>query len=78
MIFINEDLNCFFKSFNFYITFNILLIVIINAISLIKRNFALIKFNKIKIDSIKAIEIDNLLKSVEINNNDKRFENSFD
>ena len=49
---------------------------IVNAISSIKRNFVLIN-NKIKIDSIKIIEIENLLKNVEIGNNDKRFKDSF-
>ena len=49
---------------------------IVNAISSIKRNFVLIN-NKIKIDSIKIIEIENLLKNVEIDNNDKRFKDSF-
>ena len=78
MIFTNKDLNCFFKSFNLYITFNISLIIIINVISLIKRNFVLIEFDKIKIDSIRTIEVDNLLKNIEIDNNDKRFKNSFD
>ena len=71
MIFINKDLNYFFKSFNFCIAFNMLLIAIINAISLIKRNFILIEFNKIKINSMKTIKINNLLKSVEIDNNNK-------
>ena len=52
------------------------LIIIINAISLIKRNFVLIN-NKIKIDSIKIIKIENLLKNVEIDNNNKRFKDSF-
>ena len=78
VIFINEDLNCFCKLFNFYITFNMLLIAIINAISSIKRNFVLIEFNKIKIDLMKIIKIDDLLKNIEIDNNDKRFEDSFD
>ena len=77
MIFTNENLNCFYKSFNFYITFNIFLIAIINAISLIKRNFVLIEFDKIKIDSMKAIKVDNLLRNVKIDDNNKRFKNSF-
>ena len=78
VIFINEDLNCFYKFFNFYITFNMFLIEIINAISSIKRNFILIEFNKIKINLIKIIKINNLLKNVEIDDNDKRFKNLFD
>ena len=77
IIFISENLNCFGKFLNFYITFNIFLIEIINAISSIKRNFIFIKFDKIKINLIKAIKIDNLLKNVEIDNNDKRFKDSF-
>ena len=51
-------------------------IVIINGILSIKRNFVLIN-NKIKIDSIKVIEIEILLKNIEIDNNDKRFKDSF-
>ena len=71
MIFTNEGLNCFYKSFNFCITFDIFLIIIINAISSIKRNFILIEFDKIKIDSMRAIKVNNLLKNVEIDNNDR-------
>ena len=78
MIFINKNLNYFYKFFNLYIIFNIFLIEIINAISSIKRNFVLIEFNKIKINSIKTIKVDNLLKNVEIDNNNKRFKDSFD
>ena len=54
-----------------------LLIAIINAILLIKRSFILIKFDKIKIDSMKIIKIDNLMKNVEIDNNNERFKDSF-
>ena len=56
--------------------FNVLFIIIINAILLIKRNFVLIN-NKIKIESIKMIKIEDLLKNIEIDNNNKRFKDSF-
>ena len=51
-------------------------IAIINAILLTKRNFVLIN-NKIKIDSIKIIKIEDLLKNIEIDDNNKRFKDSF-
>ena len=70
-IIINENFNCFRKSLGFYLTFNILLIEIVKVTALIKRSFALIEFNKIKIYSIQAIQIDILLKSFEINNKNK-------
>ena len=54
------------------------MIEVINAILLIKRNIVLIKFDKIKINLIKVIKVDDLLKSVEINNNDKQFKDSLD
>ena len=76
-VIINENLKCFYKSFNLCITFDTLLIEFIKTITLKKRSFVLIKFNKIKIYSIWAIEIDILSKSVEINNKDKRFEYLF-
>ena len=78
MIFTNENLNCFFKFFNLYIAFDMFLIVIVNVISSTKRSFVLIEFDKIKIDLMRMIKVDDLLKSVEINDNDKRFEDSFD
>ena len=78
MIFINDNLNCSFKSLNFYIIFNMPLIAIINAILSIKRNFVLIEFDKTKIDSMRTIKINDLLKNIEIDDNDKRFKNSFD
>ena len=56
--------------------FDVFFIAIINAISSTKRNFVLIN-DKIKIDSIKIIEIEDLLRSVEIDDNDKRFKDSF-
>ena len=65
---INESLNCFRKSLNLYIVFNMFLIVIVKAIASINRSFALIEFDKLKICSIYAINIDN---------KDKRFEDSF-
>ena len=74
----NENLNCFFKSFNFCIIFNIFLIAIINAILSIKRNFILIEFDKIKIDLMKMIKVGDLLRNIKIDNNDKRFKDSFD
>ena len=74
---VNENLNCFRKSLNLCIAFNTLLIVIIKAITSINRSFALIEFDKSKICSIYVIDVDLLLKSVKIDNKDKRFEDSF-
>ena len=74
---INEDLNCFRKSLNLYITFNTPLIVIIKTITSTDRNFVLIEFDKLKICSICAIDVDFLLKNVKIDNKNKRFEDSF-
>ena len=76
-IIINENLNYFRKSFNLYITFNTFLIVIVKATISTKRNFALIEFDKIKICLIRTIKIDVFLRSVEIDNKNEWFEDSF-
>ena len=74
---VNEGLNCSRRSFNFYIAFNTFLIVIIKIVTLINRSFVLIEFDKLKICSIYTINVDLLSKSVETDNKNERFEDSF-
>ena len=74
---INKGLNCFRRSLNLCIAFDTPLIVIVKIVTSTNRSFALIEFDKLEICLIYVIDVDLLLRSVEIDDKNERFEDSF-